>query len=427
VQPRQVDRFYTRHQPPAGPESFHDQMQRVQRVVGPEAAGAQTNVKTDYHAGPAQVERHDLGGNASGGVNARRGNVEVPRVDVPETRGANGVGHQPNIEGNGHGAVRSDAGGGNNAGNEGGKEASPGGSRRFGNGNGPNNAGIGPSAGPGPKDSPANMAPGADDLAQNKAPASGNAGKDTSGATSTQDNKRGDRGGWSKFGSPAGKSDSGNAGRQEQTTPPASRSTDQGRVPRSDNTPDSGRGKNDNSNWQKFPGTGQGNDRPVGEHGGQSQDRSVTPAQTPGRSDDRGGWQRFPSNSDHGARPTGTPANDSSDRSGGNSKPPLELHRPIVTPRQPETRNEPRYTPPPPSRTDTRSEPRYTPPPAPRSEPRYTPSPSGSQRSEPRYTPPARTETHHDSHSSSGSSSRSSGGDHGSHSDSKSSSNPKQR
>ena len=41
IQTRNSDRFFTRHAPPAArQESFHDQAARVQRVVGPEAAGA---------------------------------------------------------------------------------------------------------------------------------------------------------------------------------------------------------------------------------------------------------------------------------------------------------------------------------------------------------------------------------------------------
>src|SRR6185312_10460661 len=61
IQTRNNDHFFTKHAPPAArQESFHDQMQRVQRVVGPEAAGA----------------NH---GNASGGVNARTGNIEGPK------------------------------------------------------------------------------------------------------------------------------------------------------------------------------------------------------------------------------------------------------------------------------------------------------------------------------------------------------------
>src|SRR5438270_6439414 len=41
VQPRNVDRFYSRHQPPAAPEPFHTQVDRVQRAVGPQAIGVQ--------------------------------------------------------------------------------------------------------------------------------------------------------------------------------------------------------------------------------------------------------------------------------------------------------------------------------------------------------------------------------------------------
>ena len=447
VQPRNVDRFYTRHQPPAGQESFHDQRQRVERVVGPEAGPAQGNMRTDVHAGPEKVERHDLGGNAGinanrgnmqvprndgadgSGANARRGNMQVPREDVPrvdgaDTRGVNGAnasGRQPNIDSNR--GIRSD--GGNNTGNDAGKDSSPNGFRRFGNGNGPNNGGIGPNAGPSPKESPARMAPGADDLAQNTAPAN-NAPRDNS-SNSAQDNKRG----WSKFG-PPGKStgDSGNAGRSDQNSQPTPRSNDQGRVPRSDGTPDSRRG-NDSPNWQKFPSAGQnqGNDRQTGDRGGQVQDGRITPTPTPGRTDDRGGWQRFPSNSDRNSRSGGgNQGNDSADRSGGSNKQPLDLHRQVVTPKPPEPRytpsprSEPQYTPP--QRSEQpRSEPRYTPPP--RSEPRYTPPPSSQRSEQPRYSPPPRTESHHESHSNSSSSHGSS--DRGSHNDSKSSSNPKQR
>ena len=415
VQPRNVDRFYTRRQPPAGPESFHDQMQRVQRVVGPEAAGARGN---DVRGGPGQVDRRDIDRRDNdrrdndrrdnGGVNAKTGNIEVPRQD-------GGAG-------------------------QGGKDSSPRGNQRFGNGNGPNNAGIGPSAGTGPKDSPARMAPGADEgITQNKPPAASGSSKENSsgGNSAAQDSRHNDRGGWSKFGPPSGRSagEGGNAGRSEQTTSPASRSNDQGRVPRSDSTPDTRKG-GDSPNWQKFPSTGDrqsgdrgSSDRQTGDRGGQS-DKGGTPTQTqtPRTQDDRGGWQRFPSNSDHGSRPSDMPANrndrtDSADR-GGNSKPPLELHRPIVTPRQPEVRDMPRNNTPPPARTpEVRNEPRYSPPQQ-RSEPRYTPP----QRSESRSSSPSpRTESHRESHGSSGSSSHGGGNDRGSHGDSKSSSNPKQR
>jgi hypothetical protein len=442
VQPRNVDRFYTRHQPPAGPESFHDQRIRVEHVVRPEAGPAQGNMRTDVHAGPEKVERHDLGRNADinanrgnmqvprtdgaddRGANKRRGNMEAPRVDDTDARGANGAnatGRQPNVDSSR--GIRSDSG--NNTGNDAGKDSSPNGFRRFGNGNGPNNGGIGPNAGANPKESPARMAPGADDLAQNTTPAN-SAPRDNSG-NSAQDNKRGDRG-WSKFG-PPGKStgDSGNAGRSDQNSQPTPRSNDQGRVPRSDSTPDSRRG-NDSPNWQKFPSTGQNQGNGQVEHNSQSPDRGTSPAQTPGHSDDRGGWQRFPSNSDRNSRSgSGNQGNDSAERSGGNNKQPLDLHRQVVTPKPPEPRtmpsprSEPQYTPSP--RSEPRNEPRYSPPS--RSEPRYTPPPSSQRSDQPRYSPPARTESHHESHSNSSSSHGSS--DRGSHNDSKSSSNPKQR
>lgn len=388
VQTRTNERFYTRHQPPAGPESFHDQMQRVQRVVGPEAAGGsssgasssgnQGNVRTDIHAGPGQVDRRDVDRNpdrnpgGNGGVNVKRGNVEVPRV-----------------------------GGSSNGGSS---------------NSGPSNGGSTPNM----KESPGRPS----DSVTAERSGQGNSGTPASGGSAAQDNRRGDRGGWSKFGA-AGHSNAGAGESSAQNVTPTPRSNDQGRAPRTDSTPESRKGS-DGPNWQKFPTAGdrqsndrQSNDRQSNDRQGstQSSDKggTQTPAQTPVRTqDDRGsGWQKFPSNSDRGVKPSDVPANqnNSTDRSGGNSKPPLELHRPIVTPRAPEVRNDQRSTPAPTRTPDVRNQPRYSPPR--RSEPRYSP-------------PPQRTETHHDSHSNS-SSSHSGSSDRGSHSDSKSSSNPKQR
>ena len=364
IQTRNNDRFFTKHQPPAGPESFHDQMQRVQRVVGPEAAGAgsrpsgvQNNVRTDVHAGPRQVDRHDIGGNAAG--NARTGIAEVPRT------GGQGGG----------------------------------------------------------------------------APSNSN-----SSVNAASDNRRGDRsdGGWNKFGPPSGRSNSGAGEASGQS--PSPRSTDQGRVSRSDSTAQSGRG-GDRQDWQKFPSGGnrqsndrqmndrQINDRSTGGQAPQSSDRGI--AQTP-RTQDSGGWQKFPSNSDRGAT-----SNRGNEQGGG--KPPLELHRPIVTPRQSDNSNDSRgnnrgndsrYSPPPQRTPEVHSEPRYTPTPS-RSEPRYS-SPSRSDRSysppsrsERSYSPPSRSESRgsggggSSSHGGGGGSSSHSSG--GGHSDSKSSSNPKHR
>jgi hypothetical protein len=395
VRTRDNERFFTRHQPPAAPESFHDQMQRVQRVVGPEAAGAsssgnQGNVRTDMHGGPGQVDRRDVngginpGGHVSGGVNVKTGSVEVPRVG-----GSTG-------------------GGPSNGGSAGGS-------------NGPLS----------PKDSPGRMS----DSVTAERSGQGNSGTPAAGGNAAQDSRHGDRGGWTRFGPPTEHSNGG-AVESAQTSTPTPRSNDQGRAPRTDSTAEPRKG-GDSPNWQKFPTTGerpstdrqandrqindrqindrqtndrQINDRQGADHSAPSSDRGG--AQTPVRTqDDRsGGWQRFPQNSDRGVKPSDVPAtrNDRTDPSGG-SKPPLELHRPIVTPRQPEIRNDQR-TPPPTRTPDVRNEPRYSPPP---------------QRSEPRYSPPARTQSH-ESHSNS-SSSHGGSSDRGSHNDSKSSSNPKQR
>ena len=93
----------------------------------------------------------------------------------------------------------------------------------------------------------------------------------------------------------------------------------------------------------------------------------------------RGPVQDHSSVVDHGSGP-GISAADRVDHapqgnSGGSSRPPLDLHRPIVTPREqpgnssPAQRNEPHYNPP-----AQHNEPRYNPP---------------AQHNEPRYNPPA--------------------------------------
>jgi hypothetical protein len=345
IQTRNNDRFFTKHQPPAGPESFHDQMQRVQRVVGPEAAGAgskpsgvQNNVRTDMHAGPGQVDRHDIGGNAGG--NARTGIAEVPRTGGQSAAGASG-------------------------------------------------------------------------------------GSNTSG-NAAQDNRRGDRGGWSKFGSPSGRSnnDSG-TGHAEQT-------------PSGNRFPSGG----DRQTNDRQSGDRQINDRSMGGQTSQPSDRGA--AQTP-RTQDSGGWQKFPSNSDGGSRTNDSSSNRGNDRvDQGGSKPPLELHRPIVTPRQSDNSNDSRgnnrgndsrgndsrgngsrYSPPPQRTPEVHNEPRYTPPSS-HNDRSYSP-PSHNDRS---YSPPSRSESHSSRGSGGGGSSSHGGGashESGGHSDSKSSSSPKHR
>ena len=94
----------------------------------------------------------------------------------------------------------------------------------------------------------------------------------------------------------------------------------------------------------------------------------------------RGSAQDHSSAVDHGSGP-GISAADRVDHaaqgnSGGNSRPPLDLHRPIVTPRE-QPASQPRSTPP-----AQHNEPRYNPP-APRSDSRgsYSGSSSGSHNS----------------------------------------------
>jgi hypothetical protein len=107
------------------------------------------------------------------------------------------------------------------------------------------------------------------------------------------------------------------------------------------------------SGWQRFPSNTDHGSRP-----------SDLPANRSGRIEP--GDQRFPSNTDRGSHPSDLPANRSGriepgDRSGG-SKPPLDLNRPIVTPRQSETHMERRTSSPPSQRMpEVHNEPRSSP------------------------------------------------------------------
>jgi hypothetical protein len=205
-----------------------------------------------------------------------------------------------------------------------------------------------------------------------------------------------DRSGWNRFGSPSGRtgSESGNNGPRSEPSSPVVRSNDQGHVSRTGNS-------------------------------------------IPAPQEERGGWQRFPSNSnnpnstnnDRGARSNDSPVNrNERGESGGSSKPPLDLHRPIVTPRQdsrPDMRNDQGYRPPPSRTPDTRND-RYSPPPRSDSG-RYNPPPRSDSG---RYNPPSRSQSpRYSPPSRSGNSSSSHGGssERGGHSDSKSSSSHKQR
>ncbi|HZE25244.1 MAG TPA: hypothetical protein VE054_14705, partial [Blattabacteriaceae bacterium] len=310
IQTRNSDRFFTKHAPPAAKqESFHDQMQRVQRVVGPQTAGASH-------------------GN-SNGVNARTGTTEVPKSG-----------------GAANGATNTSAG--QHSFNEGGRRIE----------SGMNNA---------------------------HTPNSGST-TDSTGSNAAQDRSRGDHSGWNKFGSPSGHSggDVGN-GRAESSG-----------NPRSSGAGVSGRQNNDHqSNGRQI------NDRQTSDHqinSGMSQSSDRGAGQT-SHLPESGGWQKFPSSADHGSSSgrgsdhssavdhdsgPGISAADRVDHasqgnsSNGNSRPPLDMHRPIVTPREqpgsaaPAPRSQPRYNPP-----AQHNEPRQNPP-APRGESRGSYSGSGS-------------------------------------------------
>jgi hypothetical protein len=175
--------------------------------------------------------------------------------------------------------------------------------------------------------------------------------------------------GWNRFGSPASHSggETGN-GRSESSGNPRSSSG--------------------GANGNQINGR-QMSDHQINSGMSQSSDHGAGQAS---HAPESGGWQRFPSRSDsgsgaghpttqdhapvqdhssvidHGSGP-GISAADRVDHaaqgnSSGNSRPPLDLHRPIVTPREqpgnasPAQRNEPRYNPP-----AQHNEPRYNPPP----------------------------------------------------------------
>jgi uncharacterized protein DUF6600/FecR-like protein len=280
VQTRNSGRFFTQHQPPAGPESFHDQAARVQRVVGSEAGA-----------------RGETMNRAEGGNVNTRGNAEAPRTGGASANGLSGR----------QGSTQ------------------PAGENR-------------------------------------------QTGSDSSSSS---------RSGWSHFGSPAARS-SGEAGNgRTESNAPGSRSTDVGRSSRTDSASEGNRGM-------------------------QSQNASPRSQEGSGSN-----WHHFPTN-DSSANRGNTRTNESQSGRGGESsasKPPLELHRPIVTPRQSDTRsheNAPSSS----RSSEGRSAPSYSP----RYSPRYSPPPSQSGSSGSSRPAPS-------SGRSSGGSNKSSGG----HSESKSS------
>lgn len=211
-------------------------------------------------------------------------------------------------------------------------------------------------------------------------------GNDSAGQGNSRgsNSSAGGQGGWSKFGSPGSHSggEVGN-GRSESSGNPRSSSG----------------------------GDRQSNERMGSGGSPQSSDRGA--GQTSHTQESGGGWQKFPSSADHssGVEHGSGPGISAADRvdhasqgnSGGNSRPPLDLHRPIVTPRE-QPNSQPRNSSP-----AQRSEPRYNPP-APRSDSRGSYSGSGSRNTGSYSRSGSGYGGGSSSHSSGGSSSRGGGG-----------------
>jgi hypothetical protein len=161
----------------------------------------------------------------------------------------------------------------------------------------------------------------------------------------------GDRGGWTKFGSPSTRvNDSGRSGNAgpSRSSGPASRGNVS--IPRNDGNPNgrsnSGPGANtsapsneDRGGFRRFPGDGSAPPSESTPRGESPKGSGPVDRERGDRGVDRnnGGWQRFPANSGPGSRENDGRQNDNSggrDRSSGpRSKPILELNKPIVTPR----------------------------------------------------------------------------------------------
>jgi hypothetical protein len=161
----------------------------------------------------------------------------------------------------------------------------------------------------------------------------------------------GDRGGWTKFGSPSTRvNDSGRSGNAgpSRSSGPASR--DNVMIPGGSKAPggrsNSGPGatttapsNEDRGGFRRFPADGSASPSESTPRGESPKGSGPVDRERGDRGVDRnnGGWQRFPSNSGPGSREDNGRQNDNPggrDRSSGpRSKPILELNKPIVTPR----------------------------------------------------------------------------------------------
>jgi hypothetical protein len=273
IQPKQVERFYTKRQPPAGPQPFDRQAERVQRVV-------------EAHTGNAQIPGARSASESRSDFRTQPG--------VVNNQGANGRDHTTGIATQKSGVQEG-------------------------------------------KRMPA-VAPKQDGVAAQ------------TGQTDIprQSGDKRDRDGWSKFGERSSSTRGGDRGTS------ATKAKDNVVVPRERgnsvttqaSTP---AGSEDRGGFRKFPSSA---DRSTSDRTAEQPKAGTKSSGGPGagaasgsndrgsdRNADRGGWQRFPGPGS-GGRQNDAPSNSGGDRgagvdrSGGHgSKPPLELNKPIVTPR----------------------------------------------------------------------------------------------
>lgn len=295
IVPRNDGRFFTHRQPPAALPGFHDQRQRVQQVVERHAPNGEIpGARNDGFGGRMGPGRGGENAQARNGEN--RGGFHTQPTIVGRTGGGAG-----GPVANGQNGNRTDRGDWHSFG-------------RGGNANAPGRAGSGNVEGATTRPAivPRTGRPGADSNGPSSVDGAvrfprGNAG-------GTQQNDRGNQGGWTKFGPPSG-------GRSQVDMGDRGGRADQHPASRPGGQNDGG----DRGGFNRFPSGGdRPSARPDRSNGGQQ------PSQNRG-----GGWERFPSggrqNSDQGRGSRG-----GNDRQ---SRPPLELNKPIVTPRPPESRS----------------------------------------------------------------------------------------
>jgi hypothetical protein len=275
---RENERFFTHRQPPAALPGFHDQRDRVQRVVQEHAPNAQIPGAGNRGLGErAAQERGD----------DNRGEFHTQPGIANRSGAGTSVGQAASTEHNN------------------GRQADRDGWRSFGN-----------------RPATTGGTPGANDR-NTRGNIDRSEGPRQSRSSGAQSNDGANRGGWSKFGPPSGgrssvdMEDKGGRSDQHGESP-------RGNTPASRDRYNPGQSGGDRGGFSRFPSSS--------DHPSAQPDRSNS---GPSSSGDRGGWQRFPSG---GERQNDNPGARGDDN---RSRPPLELNKPIVTPRQPDMQRPP--------------------------------------------------------------------------------------